>query len=285
MAKLLDIGRTLFNLGKGIGLEKPRTGAQQPYSLDKFIGKLQERNSLMRANRYIVELAPPGWASGDDIDTANSLVFFCEAVNIPGASIVPVDHKRLGIGPFDRRPSNIIPAEISASFMLDQAGRNLGFFQKWVGHTVMMDNRSPGSKRETDGAAFGQVAYRDTYLSDNMKIHTIDAAGNHIATLTAYEVWPSLLGDVTLGWTQNDEFARCQINFQVRYWTTEEFEPTAPGLESELSGFERLIRLGTSGTALLSSFKKPNNVGDAINIISNAQTFLGSFGGKRSGGG
>ena len=46
MAKLLDIGRTLFNLGKGIGLEKPRTGAQQPYSLDKFIGKLQERNSL-----------------------------------------------------------------------------------------------------------------------------------------------------------------------------------------------------------------------------------------------
>ena len=284
MAKLADIGKTLFNLGKGIGLNKDRVGAQQPYSLDKFIGKLQERNSLMRANRYIVEIAPPGWASGEDTDTVQNIVFFCEAVNLPGATITPMDHKRLGVGPFDRRPTMVIPAEISASFMLDQAGRNLAFFQKWISHLVMMDNRSPNAIRSSDSAAFGQIAYRDTYLSPNMKIHTIDSAGNHIATLTAHEVWPSLLGDVTLGWTQNDEFARVQVNFQLRYWTTEEFEPTAPGLEKELSGFERLIRLGTSGTALLASMKKPNNVGDAINIISNAQTFLGSIGGKRSGG-
>ena len=46
MAKLADIGKTLFNLGKGIGLNKDPVGAQQPYSLDKFIGKLQERNSF-----------------------------------------------------------------------------------------------------------------------------------------------------------------------------------------------------------------------------------------------
>lgn len=285
MAKIKDIASTLFNLGKGIGLEKPRVGHEQEYNLNKLLGKLQERNSLMRANRYFVEIAAPGWATDEDIDTTRDLMFFCEAINLPGASLVPIDHKRLGVGPFDRRPSNIIPAEISATFMLDTAGKNLSFFQRWISHIVMMDASKPGHDRVSDGARFGQVAYRKTYLSPTIKIHTIDQAGNKIATLTAFECWPSLIGDVTLGWAQNDEYARCQVNFQLRYFTTEEFEPTAPGLERELSGFERLIRLGTSGKSLLASFKKPNNVGDAINILSNVQTFAGNFGGKRSPGG
>tara|TARA_B100001113_G_scaffold133804_1_gene109670 strand:+ start:666 stop:1523 length:858 start_codon:yes stop_codon:yes gene_type:complete len=285
MAKIRDIASTLFNLGKGMGLEKPRRGHEAEYNLNKLLGKMQERNSLMRANRYFMEIAPPGWSNATDVETARDLMFFCEAVNLPGASVVPVDHKRLGIGPFDRRPSNIIPAEISATIMLDTAGRNLSFFQKWISHIVMMDAQKPGHIRGSDNASFGQVAYRATYLSPTIKIHTIDQAGNKIATLTAHECWPSLLGDVTLGWAQNDEYARAQVNFQLRYFTTEEFEPTAPGLERELSGFERLIRLGTAGKSLLASFKKPNNVGDAINILSNVQTFAGTLGGKRSAGG
>ena len=58
----------------------------------------------------------------------------------------------------------------------------------------------------------------------------------------------------------------------------------APG-DRELSGFEQLLRIGTAAKALKASMKKPTSVGDVINITSNAQTFLGSFGGKRSGGG
>ena len=285
MAKIADIAKTLFNLGKGVGLEKPRVGAQATHSLDKFIGKLQERNSLMRANRYVVEISPPGWAVGEDVDTVNNIVFFCEAVNLPGASIVPVDHKRFGVGPFDRRASNIIPAEISASFMLDNTGRHMDFFQRWIAHIVNMDGRSPRDARGSDGAVFGEVAYRSSYVAETMKIHTFDQAGTKIATLTAHEVWPSLLGDVTLGWAQNDEYARVQINFQLRFWTTETFEPTAPAEVRELSNFEQIIRLGTAGSALLSSAKKPNNVGDAINLISNIQTFAGTIGGVRRSGG
>ena len=64
MAKITDIAKTLFNLGKGMGLEKERTGHKEEFNLDKFKGALQRDNSLMRANRYVVTISPgPEWSS------------------------------------------------------------------------------------------------------------------------------------------------------------------------------------------------------------------------------
>jgi hypothetical protein len=104
--------------------------------------------------------------------------------------------------------------------------------------------------------------------------------------LTMYECWPSQLGDVTLGWAQNDEIARVTINFQVRNWVAEnhqlpEGKDPATYANRALSPMEQLLRIGQAGTALKASWKKPSNVGDIINIASNAQTFLGSFGGRK----
>ena len=45
---------------------------------------------------------------------------------------------------------------------------------------------------------------------------------------------------------------------------------------------EQLLRIGQTGTALKASWKTPNNVGDVINVLSNAQTFLGAIGGTKS---
>ena len=279
MAKITDIAKTLFNLGKGIGLEKPREGNQKEFNLDKFKSELQNNNSLMRANRYVVTIYPgPKW-TWTGTDTPRSLTFFCDAVNMPGLSINPSDISRLGVGPYDRRPGRLLPSEISASFMLDQNGRNLNFFQEWVYNVINMDGSKPLGER--NGAQFGEQYYRDNYIG-KMDITTYDVSANKILTLTAHEIWPSVLGDVTMGWQQNDEFARVQVNFQLRYWTTDLQEGPGPATDRALGGFERLIRLGTAGTSLISSMKTPNNVGDAINIVSNAQTFLGALGGKNN---
>ena len=276
MAKIADIAKTLFNLGKGVGLEKPREGHEKEFNLDKFKGALQQDNSLMRANRYVVTIIPgPGWTWTSD--QAQQLVFFCDAVNIPGVTINPADITRLGLGTFDRRPGRMLPSEISASFMLDQNGKNLNFFQTWVTNIVNMDGRSVNS--EKGGALYGEQYYRDNYVG-TMEIATYDVSANKILTLTAYEVWPNVLGDVTVGWAQNDEFARVQVNFQLRYWTTDLQDGPDPASDRALGGFERLIRLGTAGQSLISTMSTPNNVGDAINIVSNAQTFLGALGGK-----
>ena len=276
MAKIRDVAKTLFNLGKGMGLEKPREGGQKEFNLDKFKGALQRDNSLMRANRYVVTIIPgPGWTWTSE--QAKQLVFFCDAVNIPGVTINPSDITRLGLGTFDRRPGRMLPSEISASFMLDQNGNNLNFFQNWVTNIVNMDASKPNLESGT--ALYGEQYYRDNYIG-TMEIATYDVSANKILTLTAYEVWPNVLGDVTMGWAQNDEYARVQVKFQLRYWTTDLLPGPDAASERALGGFERLIRLGTAGQSLISSMKTPNNVGDAINIVSNAQTFLGTLGGR-----
>ena len=287
--------KSIFSMAKGKALEKEDKGDKTvgqdsnegKFNIGTFKGQMTKANGLARANRYMVTIRPgPNfWGLGND--AIGPLRFFCDNVNIPGASIIPIDHKRQGIGPFDRRASAIVPAEISASFMLDARGRNLQFFQDWISNTVYMGpkNNNIATHVSDAGLAFGEMRYRSEYICE-MDIETYDMAANKINTLTAYEVWPSQLGDVTLGWAQNDEVARVTINFQLQRWVTENHQlPEGTADEShsnrQLSPMEQLLRIGQSAVALKSSWKKPRNVGDVINIASNAQTFLGSFGGKK----
>jgi len=106
-------------------------------------------------------------------------------------------------------------------------------------------------------------------------------AANKIHTVKCFEVWPSQISPVTLGWAQNDEYARVQVNFQLRFFTSETTDsPTAAPGERELTAMEQLLRIGQAAKALKSSWKKPTNVGDVINVVSNGQTFLKTLGGK-----
>ena len=297
MAKIYNVAKDLFNLAKGKALETGEynegVGEDSPkgaFNVRTFLGKVQEANGLARANRYLVEIDTPqgAWVQNSGgAGVVQSLQFFCDNVNIPGAAIIPVDHRRNSIGPFDRRAQTIVPSEISASFMLDARGRNLNFFQQWATNIVSMG----GPEKAADvtvspsGAAFGEIAYRNDYIT-TMRIKTFDMAAQHINTTTMYEVWPSQIGDVTLGWAQNDEIARLTVNFQVRNWVAENHqlpEGQDPSVYANraLSPMEQLLRIGQTGTALKASWKKPSNVGDVINLVSNAQTFLGSFGGRK----
>lgn len=297
MAKIYNVAKDLFNLAKGKALETGEynegVGEDSPkgaFNVGTFLGKVQEANGLARANRYLVEIDTPqgAWVQNSGgAGVVQSLQFFCDNVNIPGAAIIPVDHRRNSIGPFDRRAQAIVPSEISASFMLDARGRNLNFFQQWATNIVSMGGPEKAADVTVDfkGAAFGEIAYRNDYIT-TMRIKTFDMAAQHINTTTMYEVWPSQIGDVTLGWAQNDEIARLTVNFQVRNWVAENHqlpEGQDPSVYANraLSPMEQLLRIGQTGTALKASWKKPSNVGDVINLVSNAQTFLGSFGGRK----
>ena len=271
-----DIAKTGFHLLKGKLLEKNATGNQSQFNLNKFIGQMQEVNSVAQPSRYLVEISTPNWGLAKS-DAAQRLSFFCDAVNMPGMTLAMSEFKSQGYGPFDRRPTAPIMQDITCSIMLDSNGNNLGFFQEWMLNIVNMD-ASKSMLSERSGTAPFEIKYRDNYLTE-ITITMFDMAGTAITKLTAYECFPSVLGDVALGWNSTDEIARLSVNFQVRYWTTEQLEGTAAPGPRALSGFEQLLRIGTAATSLRASLKTPNNVGDVINQVSNAQTFLKSFGG------
>lgn len=281
MANLKGIVSDAFGLFKGKLLEKPRMGEQSQFNLNTFMGQLQEVNSMAQSSKYTLEIKPPQWAVGSG--AAERIIFFCDSVNIGGGSAIPSDFKVQGYGPFDRRPTQFITPDITAQIMLDSNGNNLAFFQEWMNNIINIDV-SGGENTEVNGAAFGEVYYRENYLSE-LTITMYDVAGNPTITYKAYEAWPTVLGDVQLGWNNTDDIARLQVNFSIRYWVSSATDsPTEASGSRALSGFEQLIRIGTAAKALKASMKKPTSVGDVINVVSNAQTFLGSFGGRRTGG-
>ena len=277
MANIKDLATSAIGLFKGKLLEKTATGQQQQFNLNSFIGSLQEVNSVQQPSRYLVEIGAPGWATSKQ-NELRTLSFFCDAVNMPGATTMMSEFKKQGYGTFDRRPVSLIMPDLTLSIMLDSRGNNLGFFQQWMTE-VQNINISQGQQTEVNGAAPFQVRYRGNYISTIM-ITTFDMAGTPITKMTAYECFPSVLGDVALGWNQTDEIARVSVNFQIRSWNVETLEGTAAAEPRALSGFEQLIRIGTAAKTLKASLKTPTSVGDVINVVSNSQTFLQSFGGK-----
>ena len=63
MANIKDLATSAIGLFKGKLLEKTATGQDQQFNLNKFIGSLQEVNSVQQPARYLVEVAAPGWAT------------------------------------------------------------------------------------------------------------------------------------------------------------------------------------------------------------------------------
>ncbi len=276
MANIKGVIADSFNLLKGKLGEKTATGDDQQFNLNTFIGTLQEVNSVQQPSRYLVEIGAPGWATSMTSEL-RTIAFFCDAVNMPGATTMMSEYKKQGYGTFDRRPVSLIMPDLTLSIMLDSNGNNLGFFQRWMTEIQNIDV-SKGQQTEAGGSAPFEVKYRSNYIAQ-ITVTTFDMAGTPITKLTAYEAFPSVLGDVALGWNQTDEIARLSVNFQLRYWTVEQLEGTPAGEPKSLSGFEQLMGVVTAGKTLKASWKTPNNVGDAINVISNTQTFLKAFGG------
>lgn len=275
---ILNKVKDAFALGKGRLLNEDRKGAREDYSLDKFMAKLQERNGLYQPSKFLVEIAPPNWAlqTGRG-DVVKDLVFFADGVNMPGASIAPADIRRQGIGTFDRRPNLMSISDCTVSILLDSNGNNLEFFQRWMNETIQYDVSKGEQTFGSNEASFGEIQYRDHYLT-TIKIITIDQAANKIITQTLFECWPTQLGDITLGWELTDQVAKMSVNFAVRSWTTDRSD--APQSEPRsIGGFEQLMRLGTAAKTLIGSVKNYAGVGDAVNVISNTQKLFKVLGG------
>tara|TARA_R110000868_G_scaffold9000_4_gene45594 strand:- start:1582 stop:2418 length:837 start_codon:yes stop_codon:yes gene_type:complete len=276
---ILNKVKDAFNLIKGVGLNGEKNGANQDYSLNKFMAKLQERNGLFQPSKFLVEIAPPKWAlEAGKGSVATDLVFFAENINMPGFSAVPAEIKRQGIGNFDRRPGQVAIPDCTVTVLLDSTGYNLEFFQRWMMEIVQQDISKGEQTFGSNSASYGEIQYRDHYLS-TIKITTIDAAANKIITQTLFECWPTTIGDITLGWDQSDQIGKLSVNFQLRSWSTDRMD--APVNEPRSVGaFEQLLRLGDSAKVLIGSVKNYAGLGDAVNVISNSQKFLKVLGGN-----
>jgi len=148
--------------------------------------------------------------------------FFCDTAVLPGFTFSTQPVKPLGYGTSENRPNDTSFNPVEMSFLVDSDGKVLDFFQKWI---AMVYNFSVDQNGVMQGSnlAYGEYAYPEEY-EGVIEIHFLDPnagrAGREIMKYTLTKAFPMTLGNVNVGWEQNDSLTRLPVAFAYNNWDT-----------------------------------------------------------------
>lgn len=98
------------------------------------------------------------------------------------------------------------------------------------------------------------------------------------------DVYPQVMGDLNLGWRQTDEISEIQVQFTYRTYSVET-AVNGQAITASEGGRMNLLQFISKmkgAYEIVKSIKKPDNVGDALNVLNNTRTL---FSGKKLFGG
>lgn len=248
------------------------------FSIEEIKSEVNGVRGLMKPNLFALRITHnPSARVARSADNAKTVGLLCNAVNLPGVSFSTIDVQRQGYGPLERRVGNAIFPAVSATFMLDNNGSVIEFFNNWSRNiSSFAHQQGELSEDPTTGGALGEVGYYDDYVC-NIDIIAYAPTEEKIVTYTLVDAYPAVIGDVALGWRQNDEIAELQVQFNYRFWNSVTFEPAKmPEDEGGLNLFQFVNKIN-GAVQIAKSLKKPRSIGDALNVLNNGETLLGMF--------
>lgn len=245
------------------------------FNIEEIKSTVNSVNGLMKPNLFALRITYQPNTTGEE--NSKTVGLLCNAVNLPGVSFATADVARQGYGHLERRVANAIFPAVSATFMLDNKGHVLEFFANWSrAMSSFAHQKGELSQDEVTGGYLGQVGYYDKYTA-NIQIIAYAPDASQIVVYNLIEAYPAVIGDVSLGWRQNDEVAELQVQFNYRFWNSTVFDP-AKGEEDDkgLNIFQFVNKLN-GAVQIAKSLKRPRSIGDALNVINNGETLLGAF--------
>jgi hypothetical protein len=244
------------------------------FSIEEIKGEVNKQNGLMKPSLFAVEV---NFVSKSGLFSSKSIGLLCNAVNLPGVSLATSDVQRQGYGFLERRVTNAIFPAVAATFMLDNKGEVLGFFNEWSKTMSSFAHQQGELSTDPDtGGMMGEVGYYDDYTA-TINITAYSPNEDKIVVYTLNEAYPAVVGDVALGWRQTDEFAELQIQFNYRYWNSSVFKPAEREPEEGGLNLLQFINKLNGAVEIVKSLKKPRSIGDAMNLLNNGETLLGIF--------
>ena len=306
-----------------------RNGNKSFYNVERFSSELEKGYGLFKPTLFFVEIAVPKWVSqlaapvrsgsnasatlGNDGKSADQaaadqgawtddsnrrLMFLCSSANLPGVQILTSDYRRQGYGTFDRRPFGVQVTDIPLTFMLDNRGFVLKFFNQWANAIVNFDLRNGELGENALGQALYEIGYRDDYETkitittltgtqdpnqesglgndqgDRTLNDSLDGMGVKIVQYELQEAFPIQIGDTSVAWNAENQFATLPVQFTFRSYNIKQL-PT--GKMTTSRSFSMSEWLGIVGSAInLGSqifSNRPNSVGGAINLLTNTKLF------------
>jgi len=179
---------------------------------------LNARGGLAKSNFFFVNIvkvpAAMKYASYQD-----EAMFFCETTVLPGYQLDTTNIKPLGYGTSEMRAHDGTFNPVDMIFYIDGDGKVLDFFQKWISMVYNFSKDTTGVMQGSN-LAYGEFGYPEDYEGIVEIYLTNPASNNEIIKYTLYNAFPNIIGNVSVGWDQNDQIARLPISFAYKNWDT-----------------------------------------------------------------
>lgn len=166
----------------------------------------------LRPNRYKVIMTFPSAVAGFDPQAAEKISYTCMAASIPSSNMgvidVPYYGRQLKV------PGDKIWDDWNVTINLDNDMKGREIFEQW--HNAI--NGFESNVAQSDALVNPSNVYA------NAQVFLLDRADKTLAVYRVEGMFPVQVGEVTIGYDQNDQIAQQQVTFAINGWTTDKIE-------------------------------------------------------------
>ena len=186
------------------------------FKVSEFNSAINKYKGLHKPSSFLVRITAPGFMGAASAEYAKDIELLCDATVLPGMHLDTVQIRPLGYGTPESRPTDYVPSQLRLDFFVDNQGKVLEYFQKWMGNIV---NFSRDINKSSDGTKLNyyEFAWPKDY-EGQVQIYIFDSAGNKITIYTLDHAFPSTIGDVNLAWEINDQVSKLSVTFAYNLW-------------------------------------------------------------------
>lgn len=234
------------------------------FDLNQFRAKFEKYGGPGRLNLFVVEFTAAESSWMDDSD----LRFFCKTITIPSLNLDTAGYRPYAVGLQNSLPVNMSHEPLNAIFMLDSSHKVLAFFHEWM-QSIYNYDTSKGLLAP-NGRDNEQLPYELGYKKDyalNMRIKMYSSYNTEsYYEVVLHGVYPTQIGEVSLSWDSNDQYATLAVNFSYSEIAVSGSKVGA--VQNDLSRSFGLLDYITNIANIgqtITSLRKPRDVQDAIN--------------------
>jgi len=262
----------------GLGTSKP--------TFDNKIGEFYSnfgKKGYTKTNRFevIFNIPPiiiPLKSSYNLTDTPKLLNLRCESASVPGINLNTSDAMRHGYGLTEKIVNGASYGGFNCSFIGDQQGDIYKFFYIWMNSVLRFNEKTSAIKTNDVDALPFEHSYKNEYTAP-INLITYNENSDTLRTFDIFEAFPVAIGDVQYNWGDTDNLVRIPVQFAYSYFNVNNIKDSIKlkeGTKNTLGLFGKLIKIGTA-IQVLGAIKKPQSIGDVINVVNNAKTVLTGF--------
>lgn len=203
------------------------------------------------------------------------LPVYCDTFSLPGVSLSSSDVRMHGYGITEKRPTGSIFIDVNLSFVGDGEGQIHKYFYNWMNSIVRFDQSS--HLRDRNNNMRYDVSYKEDYAVQ-IGLFVYNETNDQITQIVLNEAWPIFMGDVQMNWADSHNLQRIPITFTYRGWNylDDNVNRTGSGIPEE--GILSKAMKTLNAVKTLSTIRKPQNIGDMLNIVSNGAAIASGFG-------